>query len=229
MVNPPHLTLVTSPAAEVWQSTDPEVSSFLRLDSANDAALVSLILRAARRHFERTTGLSLITQTWRCDYDLLPPGAPQYGMGMGFGLAISSTSAFAMLPTAGRELYLGRSPLQAVTSFKYLDSAGVLQTFDPANYTLGNVGDVTNQGRLWLNDGGSWPDFGTFPNALQITLTVGFGASAASVPEEIRMAILWFAAHWYENHLPTGDTDSQIQLPFHLENMIDHWRVSHVA
>jgi uncharacterized phiE125 gp8 family phage protein len=150
-------------------------------------------------------------------------------MGMGFGLAMSSVSAYAMLPTAGRELYLGRSPLQDVSSFKYLDSAGTLQTFDPANYTVGSVGDTAGQGRLWLNDGGSWPDFGTFPNALQITFTAGFGVNATDVPEEIRMAILWLTSHWYENHLPTGDSDSAVQLPFHLANMMDHWRTAHVA
>src|SRR5438105_9534409 len=102
IVNPPRITVVAEPAVEVWTAADAEVTQWLRVDSSADVALVNLMLKAARKHFERLTGLALITQTLQVSYDLLPPGAPQYNSAI--GVAASPLSTYALLPAAGREI-----------------------------------------------------------------------------------------------------------------------------
>ena len=225
-VDPPYLTVDTEPAAELLTHSDAVVSSHLRRDNSADDTYVDLVLKAARRHFERLTGLALINTKFKVTFDSSPIRMGQYGIEYGLAPSMSRFTGLA----AGREIKLGRAPLVTVDEFKYLDQNGALQTFDPSNYTVGSVGVAYTFGRLWLNDGADWPDFGSFPGALQLKFTAGYHASdPTKVPEEIRMAVLWLAAHWYEQHLPTGDADTIDQLPFHLFSMIDHFRVAHTA
>ncbi|MGG2476239.1 head-tail connector protein, partial [Rhizobium sp. BR5] len=50
-----------------------EVKAHLRLDTAEEDALLAALIRTAREHLERTTGLCLIRQTWRLYLDRWPP------------------------------------------------------------------------------------------------------------------------------------------------------------
>ncbi len=223
-IDPPRLTLVTAPAVEPWAATDGEVMQALRLDSDVDAAFVTLTLKAARRYFEKITGLALITQQWQVTFDDLPIRQGQFGIEYGLAPSMSRFTGQA----AGRQITFPRSPLLSVESFKYLDENGALQTFDPSNYTVGNVGVATAFGRLWLNEATDWPNVGSFPGALQIKFTCGFGPAATDVPEEVRLALLFLAAHWYENHLPL-DADGAVPMPLHLESLIEMNRVAFIA
>lgn len=224
-VDPPRLTLVTPPAVEVWTVEDEEVLQALKLDDPpSDAAFVTLCLKSARRYFERITGLSLITQTWQVTFDDLPIRTGQYGLEYGLAPSMSRFTGQA----AGRQIVFPRSPLQAVSSFKYLNSDGTLTTFDEANYKVGSVGVATAFGRLWLNEGADWPDVGSFPGALQIQFNSGFGDAASDVPEEIRTALLFLAAHWYENRLPI-DPDGSAHMPLHLDSLIEMHRVTNIG
>ncbi len=45
---------------------------------------------------------------------------------------------------------------------------------------------------------GEWPRPDGAPGAIRITFTAGFGATPEAVPEELRMAVLILAAHYYE-------------------------------
>lgn len=223
-VDPPRLSLATSPAAEPWLATDAEVQQALRLDSDADSALVTLTLKAARRYFEQITGLCLINQQWLVMFSDLPIRQGQFGLEYGLAPSMSRFTGQA----AGREICFPRAPLLSVDEFKYLDENGVAQTFNAANYTVGNVGVRTALGRLWLNENADWPDVGSFPNALQIKFTAGFGAAGTSLPEEICLALLFLAAHWYENRLP-ADPDGAVALPNHLQSLIEMSRVAFIA
>lgn len=221
-IDPPRLTLVTPPGVEPWLVTDPEVQQALKFDSDADQAYVTLVLKAARRYFEQITGLALINQTWQVSFDDTPVRQGQFGLE--YGLA-PTMSRFTGTP-AGREVKLYRAPLVSVTAVKYLDDAGAEQTFASTNYTVASVGVATTFGRLWLNDGCDWPSLGSFPGALRITFVAGFGTAAAGVPEEIRTALLFLAAHWYENRLPSNP-DGAVELPNHLQSLIELARISY--
>lgn len=223
-IDPPRLTLVTAPAVEPWTSSDSEVQQALRLDSTDDSAYVNLVLKAARRYFEQVTGLCLINQTWRVTFDDLPIRQGQFGLEYGLAPSMSRFTGQA----AGREIRFARAPLQTVDAFNYLDESGAEQSFASSNYTVGNVGVATAFGRLWLNEDAAWPSVGSFPGSLKITFTAGYGTTASAIPEDVRLALLYLAAHWYENRLPvTGDGVAEI--PHHLDALIASHRVAFVA
>lgn len=224
-VDAPRLTLVTAPAVEVLNATDDIVTQALRLDpSADDSAYVSLVLAASRKHVEKVTGLALIKQQWKVSFDNTPLRQGQFGLEYGLAPSMSRFTGQA----AGREMVFPRAPLVSVDTFQYLDQNGVTQTFDPSNYTVGSVGVATGFGRLWLNDDTGWPDFGSYPGAIQVTFTAGFGAASTDVPEDLRMAILFLATNWYENRLPVS-ADGLKDVPQHLNDLIRQNQVSFIA
>lgn len=224
-VDPPRLTLVMAPAVELLQATDDVVTQALRLDpDADDTAYLTMVLTAARKHFERVTGLSLITQQWQVTFDDIPIRQGQFGLEVG----LAPSMARYVGQSVGREISFARGPLQTVDLFQYIDSDGATQTFASSNYTVGNVGVATAFGRLWLNDGADWPTIGSYPGAITVKFTTGFGDTAADVPEDVRMAVLFLAAHWYENRLPVS-ADGLAGVPQHLNDLIEMHRVSFIA
>jgi uncharacterized phiE125 gp8 family phage protein len=223
-VDPPRLTLVTEASVEPWVATDTEVQEWLRIDDGQEVATLNRLLKAARRYFERITGLNLIQQQWRVTFDEVPLRQGQYGLE--YGLA-PSMSRFTGTP-AGRQIVLPRAPLVSVDNFQYLDSTGALQTYANTNYTVGSVGVATTFGRLWLNEGADWPDTGPFPGALRITFTAGLATTAAGLPEDITTALLMLAAHWYENRLPVS-ADGLGDVPSHLQSLIEMHRVAFIG
>jgi hypothetical protein len=223
-LSPARLKIVTEPAAEVWMAADAEVISAFKLDADDDARL-NMVLKASRKYFERITGLALITQTLRVSFDYVPqvrrPAA-------GGAWPILSPFDFSG-NLSEREIEFPRAPLVSVDAVQYKNEAGTLTTFASSNYTAGEVGVATAFGRLWLDDDADWPDLGQFPAALQVEFKAGFGTAATDVPEDIRIAILQLAAHWYENALPVNVGNIVNEMPHSLESLIAMHRVAFVA
>ena len=87
--------------------------------------------------------------------------------------------------------------LQSVTHIKYTDLDGVQATFSNTKY---DVDTISVPGRIFLKNGESWPsDTLNAVNPIEIQFVTGYGATAASIPEDIRHAILLTADHAYEN------------------------------
>jgi uncharacterized phiE125 gp8 family phage protein len=59
--------LIAPPIAEPLMLAD--ARAHLRLDDANEDTLIASLIRTAREHLKRTTGLCLITQIWRLYLD----------------------------------------------------------------------------------------------------------------------------------------------------------------
>lgn len=98
--------IVTQPATEPVSLAD--AKAHLALTHSADDALVTSLIKAARRHVENTTGARLITQTWAVALDSFPSGPIQ----------------------------LAGWPLQSVTSIAYTDENGDAQTMDSADYVV---------------------------------------------------------------------------------------------
>lgn len=202
-IDPARLTVLTPPAAEPWAVTDTEVVLHFRTDSdAADGAYITALLKAARLHIERTTGLALITQALRATFDGIP---------------------------ARRDLALPRAPLASVQAVTYLDADGVTQTFAAGNYTTANLGAAGCWGRLVLKPSADWPDAGDIAGAFAVDFTAGFGATPASVPEDLRLAVLWLASWWYEQRLPVNVGNIVNPVPHHLDDLIAAHRVQFLA
>lgn len=200
--DPARLSVVTAPEVEPWLVTDSEVLQHLRLDSEDDAAYVTLLLNSARKYLERTTGQALITQTLRATYDRTP---------------------------VGTTLDLPRAPLISITAVSYIDSSGSAQTFSSAAYQALNTGIGSCFGRLALKPDHDWPDLGDYQSAFSVTFTAGYGSAATAIPEDLRLALLWLTAWWYEERQPVNVGNIVNSLPAHLEALIDQHRVSAIA
>lgn len=97
--------LITAPAAEPILLADAKLH--LRVTTASDDALISLMIAAAREEAENEIGRALITQTWENYLDAFPAA-----------------------------IGLFNPPLQSVTSVNYVDSAGNAQTLAGTEYVV---------------------------------------------------------------------------------------------
>lgn len=99
------LRLITAPVATAVSLAEAKVH--LRVDAADEDALITALIGAATEAVENATGRALMTQTWEAGFD-----------------AFTDTLA------------LTRVPVQSVTSVTYIDTAGVLQTLSSSLYTV---------------------------------------------------------------------------------------------
>jgi len=161
------LVLVTPPATEPF--TTAEAKTHLRVEIADDDAYIDALTKAARLKLEDDTGRALVTQTWKLVLD-------------GF-------------PANDGGIIVPKSPLQSVASLKYVDSDGILQTVETADYA---VDTATKPGWVVPAFGMSWPSPRDSMNAVELTFVAGYGA-AADVPEHAKLAIKLLLGHWYLN------------------------------
>lgn len=192
--------VTTPPAAEPLQVTDAIVKQTLRVIDTAEDALIALLLSKAREAAEQLTWRALITQGLTLVLDQFPrPGmnvasanwyGPSWGVGPG-PLTVARPDG-----TTGYEIYLPRSPLQAVTAITYYDDSGTLQTLDPAAYL---VDALAEPARIVPAPGTSWPSTQNRIGAVQVTFTAGYGPDGNSVPAGIKHWILLTTATFYEN------------------------------
>lgn len=171
------LKVITAPATE--PVTLAEAKLHLRVDSSAEDTLITMLIVAAREMAEMKTGRQLMTATLRVTLDQFPSQV-WCNDGSGFSLP-------------GNAILLPRSPVTAVTSIKYADSAGVLQTIDAANYAV----DLDSEPvRITPASGSVWPCPIDQIGAVQINFTAGY-ASAAAVPSSIKQWILMLVGSGY--------------------------------
>jgi len=130
--------------------------------------MLTMLIKTARQVAENITGRGLITQTWEQVLDKFPE----------------------------KEIEIGMMPIQSITSVKYYDEAGALQTVNPTNYVL----DVdTIPGWVLPAINVSWPSTMDIAQAVIIRFVSGYGNAGSSVPAEIRMWISAQVAAAYNN------------------------------
>ena len=87
-------------------------------------------------------------------------------------------------------------PLVSVESVKYYDADDAIQTLSPSLY---EVDSESEPGRVVLAPGKSWPATSVGRhNAVQIEYTAGYGATDATVPDEVRTYVLARLLQQYE-------------------------------
>jgi uncharacterized phiE125 gp8 family phage protein len=91
-------------------------------------------------------------------------------------------------------------PVLSITSVKYVDTDGVEQTVDSANYVL-----LTDERGAYVEfaDGYSFPALNAASAAVRIAYVAGYGA-ASTVPPAIKQAMLLLIGAWYENREQTA-------------------------
>jgi len=190
------LVLITPPAEEPVPLG--EALNFLKLDGADDGDVVAAILAAARQQLEGRggwLGRALVTQTWDYTLDRFPEERrPHEDWPRNVAIRVP-------LP-----------PLQSVTFVKYVDLAGVEQVLDPAKYV---VTTTEEPGLITPAYQQIWPYPRQQAAAVTVRFVAGYGDTAETVPEIIRLAVKLLAAHFYENR-----GDAPVEVPDHVRALL---------
>jgi uncharacterized phiE125 gp8 family phage protein len=165
-----------------------EAKTYLKVDSEDDDTLITGLIKAAREVAEHYTKRTLCSTTWQATFD--------------------SFSAI---------MYLYGSPVKAISSIKYYNTAGTLTTLASTVY---NVDIVSDPARVFLASGQSWPATDLRLGGIVVEYTAGY----TTVPETIKAAILLILGHLYENRQDAVQ-GSYNELPLGSQYLLDKYRV----
>jgi len=174
MLQPPtqSLRLVTAPTVE--PVTLSEAKQHLRVTDDADNAYITNLIVAARQAVESgeswSLERSLINSTWRLTLD-------------GFAARVSV-------------IELPRPPVASITSITYDDAANVAQTMASNRYRLLSDAEPARVMPVYNDE---WPEAISYPGSVRITYVSGYGATAATVPQAIKQAVLLLVGDMYEN------------------------------
>jgi len=175
----------TPPATE--PITLDQAKLHLRVDHADEDALISALIITARMACEDRLQRTLITTGWTWALDAFPPGG---------GLLVPP------MP-----------PLVSLDAIHYVDPDGATQPMDWASLALIDL--ISEPARI-APASGSWPATAARINAVTITYTAGYGPAAADVPAPIKSWLLLAIGDMFANRersaerpkVPQGFADS---------------------
>jgi len=173
------------PVQEPVTVNDAKLHCRALIDVNDEDSIINTYIRAARELGEGRTGRGWYTQTWK-----------------------ATASGFAdemPLQMAG--------PLQSVTSVKYYDSDGALQTLSSSNYT---VDTVSTPGRVCLAPGYTWPSLQADRRSWRVEIIYVVGqTSVAAIPSAFKVGTLLMVDHLYENRsvVQVGVGIGAVELP----------------
>ena len=202
------LQLIT-PAAEEPVSLA-EAKLHLRVESADDDALIGSLISAARQSAETLTGRQFVTARWKLVLDSFP--GPSL-MGVPAGLTFS-------LP--GHAILLPKCPVQSVFAIRYRDMSGTTQTMPRADYT---VDTACEPARVTPVFGSAWPVSLPQIGAVVLVFAAGYG-DAASVPAGIKSWIKLRVGSLYAHREEVALlTSGKIESLSFIDGLLDPFRV----
>lgn len=178
--------------------TTAEIKTFLRLysDVTSEDTMIAANIKAARRIIEKKTNRCLINQTIK-QYQKEWPDEDF--------------------------IHLRRSPVSAVTSFEYLDTAGASTALVASADYLTDLNTLPP--RVCLPFEGTWPSATLYPaSPIILTYTAGYGAAGSDVPEDLLLALKWMVGHCHENRQAVTEAVLN-ELPMGMQAILDEYRV----
>lgn len=194
------LELVTGPAAEPVGFEEAKLHIKSEADENADDTLIQRMIAAAREWAEDYTNRALMTQTWRYKTDYFP----YYGDGCPDGFAIR----------------LPKPPLQAVSSIKYYDTNGALQTLPAPDYI---VDKASEPGFIFPAVDKSWPSTQSGrPHAVEVEFVCGY-ADLTAVPNKIALGLMMYLMHFYrhrgDENVPPCEAAERLCYPLRIFNV----------
>jgi uncharacterized phiE125 gp8 family phage protein len=166
---------------------------FLRVDNSDEDDLITAFIVAARQAAEEYLNQKLITHSMECYLDSFSPIM---------------------------ELDLG--PVQSITTVKYYDADGDLQTLSSSNY---NVDTVSQPARVQIDESVSIPTVDDKINAVIIAYESGYGDTSVKVPSAIISAVMLILGDLYENRQDTIIGSQVNELPKGSKALLDLYTV----
>lgn len=186
--------LLTTPALEPL--TLAEAKAFLRVETADDDALIGALIAGARIYVEAETRRALITQSWRISADAWP-----------------ADGRLAVLP----------APLQALTAARIYDETDTAHALDTQAFVLDLAGSALVFAPNFAS--WALPMPGRSAAGIELDVMCGYGAAATDVPEPLRQAIRLLVGHWYENRGVVAIGHQTAALPVTVAALIAPYRV----
>lgn len=162
------MSIEVTTAPEVEPLTTAEARAHLRQDLTVDDDLIDGAIIAARAYAENYLHRALINQS----------------------ITITRTGF------GGSTLRLPVAPIQSITTVKYKDSDGNLQTWAASNYQLVKS---TLPNRIAPAYAVTWPTTIADFDSVEVVVIAGYGDDSADIPRDILQAIKLLVAHFYEN------------------------------
>lgn len=152
-----------------------EQKAFMRVDIPDEDAQIAAFITAARRAAESLTGRAFVTQQWKATFDSIP---------------------------LGKRIELPVAPVVSVESVSLADDNGVLHALDVAAY---QTDIISEPARITLHTYSRPPHWRHRINVAEAVFTCGYGADGTSVPEPLKLAVRFMAAHFHENRAAVSD------------------------
>jgi uncharacterized phiE125 gp8 family phage protein len=188
------IVVITPPAVEPVSLA--EAKARLRVEHAEEDALIGALITAARERVESHTGRALITRRVRERRDDWAEGG--------------------RLAAHGSQFRLGLAPVTQVHHVKVYAADDEETTFDAANYY---VDVASTPARLALRGGALWPIPGRAADGIEIEYDAGYGAAPAAVPRPLAEAVHLLVAELYEHRLP-AERASEVALPLAVQGLL---------
>ena len=181
-------------------STEPvslaEAKLHLRVDTADDDALISSLIVTSRMHVEAALDLALITQSWSYFIDAWP------------------NDPITRLPLR---------PVQSITAIRHYADSGANETIDPHRYMLDGT---STPARLVRRYASTFQKPGRAANGIEIAVIAGYGNTSANVPAPIRHSILLLVAHWYEHREVPDTNSTGVRVPALVSDLLNPYRIA---
>jgi len=185
------MALVLKTAPESEPITAVLVKSFSRISTSADDTLIGYLITRARRMVEKWTRRQFMPATWQLILDEWPT-----------------------------IIELPRPPLRAVSSIKYVDTAGDSTTWSSDEY---QTDSNSEPGRITPAVGYSYPSTRGDLGCITVEYTAGYD-DADAVPEEYKQAMYLLVGHWYENREPyaqgkMGELEASLKALIHVDRI----------
>ena len=186
-------TLTTAPTTALLTTAEAKIHLREDLDDSDNNTYIDTLVKRARLRAEAYTGRAFVSQTWTLYSDGFPT-----------------------------EFIVPRPPFQSVTTIKYYDDDGDLQTLDSSYY---QTDIVSEPGRILEDPDYSWPNTEAGRvNSVIVTYVAGYGAASTDVPEDIIAGVSFILGHLYANHEDVAPT-RQFVMPRGARDFLDSHKV----
>jgi hypothetical protein len=166
-----------------------DMKTFLRVDNSDDDAVIATYVATATEAVKQYLRLAVLTETFVMKADgFALAGADDRLLSLGPGV---HTASVPYVLGGGETFDVAFPPLQSVTSVETFDRSNASTTFSNTKYEV----DLQS-GRIYLNEGETWPTDLRAQDAVKITYVAGYGSG--SIPEPILQAIRSYVEQLYD-------------------------------
>ena len=182
-----------------------DMKLFLRVDGSGDDDIITAYIATATDAVKDYLRRALLTETFVFKADGFTDA---YGddrlLSLGPGV---HTASRPYVLGGGDTLDLPFPPLQSVTSIVTYDRGNIGTTFNASRYQV----DLTS-GRIYLNEGETWPSDLRAQDAVQVTYVAGYGSR--NIPAPILEAIRMYVQSMYEGCAGMSDQAKALLAPY---------------